>query len=239
MSVTGLSSNDTNLLPGSLTLTRDKAVDRGYSFHEVVNETTGARSEMYQVPLSGMTMSLTNVVHVQDADGWSAYQATLGPTANSLWRLDAARAEAAEDLPALETVLTAAFEKAGIDTSSGLSMTPEYVAATGEYRIKVGSENPQWQDIEDMFEANQPLTNDVCRIAEQQSSLAGMLVVEHLLKETAGGGQEAINQAWESGGSEDLKSVQSQGNTLRFSDGRLISPAMDEADRLQGSEVSA
>lgn len=228
MSIAETSSAGSSLLPGSLILTRDKAMKRGCSFHEAINEMTGARAEIYQAPLSGMSVSLANAVQAQEtANGLTTYRVTGTPTKVVVHREDELRAEAAEDLAGVEKAVTTAFQQAGIDTGRGISLKPHYDEATGACRIEVGRDHPQWREIEALFDGNPALTNDLLRVNGQQQILAQLRVLQQALHPAAG-------REGDGRGRLDPGSVHRLDNGMLFSQGRLSSAAQASADRLLG-----
>ena len=218
MSITGIS--DSELVDGSLFLTRQKAVERGASFHETINQMTGERTEIMQTPISGMTLSWMNVAGDQDSGGEAKSQFMFCPTATSLWRMDALRTQVAEDAPGVEQALSDCLTQAGIDPTSDFSMKVEY-DEEGKSTIRVGHDYPQWQTVEALFKDNAALHSDVMRTWNQQGVLSEMEVVADVLNENAASGQNAIGKAWLRHGQDSLSSAKQNAGTLYYQDGKL------------------
>lgn len=214
MSLTGIA--DSTLVEGSLFLTREKVLERGGSFHDVINAMTGEHTELCQRPLSGIAYALQKA-----PDGEFGYVAC--PTVDSLWRMDALQTQVEEDAPAVEQVLAESLEQAGIDPKSAFSLTANYDEDHKTWQVQVGHDHPQWQEIETLFRDNDALRSDVLGIWGQQGVLADMQAVADVLRENASGGQEAISRAWLARGNGD--SAQPRDAALRYRDGRLLFPA--------------
>ena len=214
MSLTGIA--DSTLVEGSLFLTREKVLERGGSFHDVFNATTGEHTELCQRPLGGIAYALQ-----KSPDGGSGYVAC--PTVDSLWRMDALQTQVEQDTPAVEQVLAESLEQAGIDPKSAFSLTAKYDEDLKTWQVQVGHDHPQWQEIETLFRDNAALRSDVMGIWGQQGVLADMQAVADVLRDNASGGQEAINRAWLA--RDNGAPAQPRDAALRYSDGRLLFPA--------------
>lgn len=214
MSLTGIA--DSTLVEGSLFLTREKVLERGGAFHDVINAMTGEHTELCQRPLGGIAYALQ-----KSPDGQSGYVAC--PTVDSLWRMDALQTQVEQDTPAVEQVLAESLEQAGIDPKSAFSLTAKYDEDHKTWQVQVGHDHPQWQEIETLFRDNAALRSDVMGIWGQQGVLADMQEVADVLRENASGGQEAISRAWLA--RENRDPDQPQDPALRYRDGRLVFPS--------------
>lgn len=241
MSVTGVSG--ANPIPGSLTLTRAQAEARGMISYETTNQMTGEKSESFQVSLSGYSLSLLKNAQggalessepTQSGSFVAKHYAGFGPTQSSLFRMDALRAAAAEDLPAVEQALADELAQAGIDPASSFTMTRTFDSNTRQYQVHVGHDFAEWRKVEDVLNKNPALFNDIQRVWAQQTILASMHIVEGALQEGAAGEQGAIDQAWLNHGHNDLAQSQSLSNTLDYRAGQIVSPSMAVADKVSG-----
>lgn len=240
MSVTGVSG--TNLVTGSLTLTRVQAEARGMTPYETTNQMTGDKSESFQVSLSGYSLSLLKNAQgggVESAEPTqmgnfvAKHYAGFGPTQSSLIRMDALRTAAAEDRPAVEQAFANQLAQSGVDPASSFTMTRTFDPDSQQYQVNVGHDFAKWRQVEDVFNNNPALFNDIQRVWEQQVTLASMRIVEGALQESTTVGQSAIDQVWLDHGSNDLAQSKSLSDTLDYRVGQIVSPSMEVADKVR------
>lgn len=241
MSVTGVSG--TSLFPGSLTLNCAQAEARGITTFETTNKMTEEKSVSFQTLLSGYSISLLKNAQGSGLESAAStpmgnfvttHYAGFGPTQNSLFRMDALRAAASEDRPAVEQVFANQLAQAGIDPTSSFKMTRTFNSSTQQYEVKVGHDFAKWRQVEDVLNNNPALFNDIQRVWEQQTGLAKMRIVEGALQEGAAGGQNAIDQAWLDHWRNDWAQSALLTDTMAYRVGRIVLPSMAVADKVRG-----
>lgn len=226
MSASAISTTANQLVPGSLTLTRAEARERGYDFYDIKNQTTGETTTGYSTPLTGISCPLTNACQVQQLAGVPTQagiptQSTIdipNPGKFGVYRPDLAEKYADGDTAAVESKLSEMLEQAGIDTQAPITLTQESKDGS---RLLVGKDNPNWQAIQDFLDNTPALANDIRHAWNEQVMKAKVQAVEVVNAKIDAAAPPPSDTSWLDAGRAELARIDSLSSALVFRNGRF------------------